>query len=82
MSLYPLRLPRSLMAAARKAAVERKISMNQLFVTAIAEKLSALETENLLKLKKRAERVEAEAYSLVLAKVPDVPPDDADRIDE
>ena len=41
----PLRLPKSLMEAARKAAAKDDTSMNQLFVSAVAERLSALETE-------------------------------------
>ena len=78
MSQYPLRLPNSLMEAARKAAGDEKTSMNQLFVTAIAEKLSALETETFLK--QRAERADEEAYRKALAKVPDGPVEAADRI--
>ena len=48
MSQYPLRLPKSLMEAARETADKEDVSMNQLFVTAIAEKLSALKTETFL----------------------------------
>ena len=48
MSQYALRLPDSLLELARKSARREHTSMNQLFVSAIAEKSSALETENLL----------------------------------
>ncbi len=80
MSQYPLRLPKSLMEAARKTAQNENTSMNQLFVTAIAEKLSALETESLLG--RRAERADEGAYRRVLAKVPDEPAAEADRLDD
>ena len=45
MSNYALRVPESLLAYARLVAQEEKVSMNQFFVTAIAEKVSALKTE-------------------------------------
>lgn len=44
MSHYALRLPESLKEAARRLAAEDGTTMNQLFATAIAEKISALET--------------------------------------
>ena len=44
MSHYALRLPESLKEAARRLAAQDGSTMNQLFVTAIAEKISALET--------------------------------------
>jgi hypothetical protein len=43
MSHYALRLPESLKEAARRLAAQDGGTMNQLFVTAIAEKVSALE---------------------------------------
>ncbi len=45
MANYALRVPESLFAYARKVAEEEQVSMNQFFVTAIAEKVSALKTE-------------------------------------
>ena len=45
MANYALRLPESLFDYARKVAAEEQVSMNQFFVTAIAEKISALKTE-------------------------------------
>ena len=39
MSNYALRVPESLFAYARKVAEEEHVSMNQFFVTAIAEKV-------------------------------------------
>lgn len=48
MSQYPLRIPDSLMRAAKKTAKNDKTSLNQFIVMAIAEKVAALETEKLL----------------------------------
>ena len=45
MSNYALRVPASLFAYSRKVAEEEQVSMNQFFVTAIDEKVSALKTE-------------------------------------
>jgi hypothetical protein len=41
---YPLRLPHSLKAAVARIAKEKGTSINQFVVTAVAEKLAALET--------------------------------------
>ena len=46
-STYPLRLPRSVKAAAEKLAREEGISMNQFVATAVAEKLAAMSTASL-----------------------------------
>jgi len=43
-STYPLRLPRSVKAAAEKMAREEGISMNQFVATAATEKLAAMGT--------------------------------------
>ena len=45
MTNYALRVPESLFSFARKVAEEEHVSMNQFFVMAIAEKVSALKTE-------------------------------------
>ena len=41
---YPLRLPRSVKAAAEKMAQEEGISLNQFVATAVAEKLAVMNT--------------------------------------
>jgi hypothetical protein len=46
MTHYALRVPESLFSYARKVAEEEQVSMNQFFVMAIAEKVSALKTES------------------------------------
>lgn len=80
MSQYPLRLPDSLMAAAKKTAEEDHVSLNQLFVTAIAEKISALQTEKVLK--ERGARADYRAFEQVLAKIPATPPVPGDELED
>ena len=41
---YPLRLPRSIKAAAEQLAKAEGVSLNQLVATAVAEKLAVLNT--------------------------------------
>jgi hypothetical protein len=58
MSTYPLRLPRSVKAAAEKMAREEGVSMNQFVATAVAEKLAAMKTaEFFLQRRQRADLV-------------------------
>ena len=45
-STYPLRLPRSVKAAVEKLAKEDAVSLNQFVATAVAEKLTAINTAN------------------------------------
>jgi uncharacterized protein (DUF1778 family) len=67
MSQYPLRLPESLMRATKRAAKADKTSINQFIITAIAEKVAALETEAMLG--KRAVMADREAFIKLLDKV-------------
>jgi hypothetical protein len=53
-------------------------SINQFIALAIAEKLSALMTEEYLQ--KRAQRGNRKKYEAALAQVPDVEPEEHDRI--
>ena len=70
MSVVTVRLPESLHNYAREYAAQEGISVNQLISTALAEKLSALATEDFLEL--RAKRASRRKFDAVLAKVPDV----------
>lgn len=78
MSTLSLRLPESLHAAARRLAEKENISLNQLITLALAEKLSALATEEYLVA--RAERGSREGFEEALRKVPRNPPDERDRL--
>lgn len=69
MANYALRLPDSLLEQARKTAKKDKVSMNQLFISAIAEKLAVLEAENLIQ--KRAAKADRRAFRKILDNVPD-----------
>ncbi len=78
MSTLSLRLPASLHRKARELAKQEGISINQLITTALAEKMSALMTEDYLEA--RAARGSREKFEAVLAKVPDVEPEEYDRL--
>lgn len=78
MSQYALRLPDSLFMYAKKLAAQDHTSLNQLFVTAIAEKLAALQTEDLLA--KKSEFADEAAYYKVLGKIINKPPIEGDEI--
>ena len=78
MSAISLRLPESLHERVRELAEKEGVSINQLITTALAEKLSALLTEELLE--KRAERGGRRKFDRALSKVRDVEPDEDDEI--
>ncbi len=73
MSALSVRLPESLHKYAKEYAAQEGISVNQLISTALAEKLSALATEDFLE--QRAKRGSRRKFDAVLAKVPDVAAD-------
>ncbi len=78
MSNYALRIPDSLFDYAKRCAEEENVSMNQFFVMAIAEKVSALKTEAYFR--ERAGRADASRARAALARVPDVPPPPEDAL--
>ena len=78
MANYALRLPESLFSYARQVAEEEQVSMNQFFVSAIAEKVSALKTE--LYFKERQSRGEPTDFDAWLAVSPDVEPISGDEL--
>ena len=67
MSTISLRLPESLHDKARELARQENVSINQLVATALAEKLSALVTEEYLH--ERAKRGSRRKFEAVLRKV-------------
>ncbi len=62
----------------RELAQEEQVSINQLVVLAIAEKVSALKTEGYLE--KRAERGDRAKFEAAMSQVPDVEPEEYDRL--
>ncbi len=78
MSTISLRLPDSLHDSVRKLAKEDNISINQFVATALAEKMSALITEEYLK--ERAEKGSKKKFKNILSKVKDIEPKEADKL--
>jgi hypothetical protein len=78
MSTISLRLPDSLHKQVRKLAEQESVSINQLITLALAEKLSALITEEYLD--KRAARGNRRKFERAMAKIPKVKPEERDRL--
>jgi len=78
MSTMSLRLPESLHERAREIAKREGVSINQLVATALAEKVSALDTIEYLEA--RAARGSREAFMDVLSRVPDASPMPGDEL--
>ncbi len=70
MSTLSLRLPKSIHEQVKRLALRDGVSMNQFIASAVAEKMSALMTEDYLR--ERAARGSREAFDAVLSRVPDV----------
>ena len=78
MSTISLRLPESLHKQARKLAEQESVSMNQLITLALAEKISALMTEEYLD--ERAKRGSRKKFVRAMGKVPKTVPAGFDRL--
>ena len=76
---YSLRLQPSLKAAAERLALAEGTSLNQFINVAVAEKLSALATEDFFR-DRAAQGVSSDFVSF-LDQAADVPPIEGDRID-
>lgn len=75
---YSLRLQQSLKAAAKKFALAERTSLNQFINVAVAEKLSALETESFFKA--RAKAAKRDDLIAFLDGAGDKPPVDGDVV--
>lgn len=78
MSTLSLRLPASLHKRLADLAEREGISINQLIATAVAEKMAALDTEQVLEA--RAKRGSRPRFLAALAKVPDAAPVSGDEL--
>jgi hypothetical protein len=78
MSTISLRLPESLHERVRELAQMENISINQLITLALAERVSALMTEEYLD--KRAKRGDRRKFLRAMAKVADVEPEERDKL--
>jgi hypothetical protein len=79
MSKLTLELPESFQRRAAMLAALEGVSFEHLVALAVAEKLSALESVELLR--REVAGAKREAFDRYLAAVPDVPPDENDRLD-
>lgn len=78
MSAISLRLPDSLHEKVRELAKRENVSINQMITLALAEKISAMMTEEYLG--ERSSRASREKFDRALSKVPDVEPEEEDRM--
>jgi hypothetical protein len=78
MSTISLRLPDSLHRQIRELAEREDVSINQFVTTAVAEKLSALMTEEYLAA--RAKRGDPRKFERALSQVPHTPPEEHDEL--
>lgn len=78
MSALSIRLPESLHKAVREVAKKERVSINQLIASAVGEKLSALMTEDYLA--RRAKRGVRKDFDYVMSRVPNVAPDEHDKL--
>jgi len=74
-----VQLPDSLHKSISELAERDGISLDQFIATAVAEKTSALMTEAYLK--ERAQRGSRAKYEAALSQVPDVEPEEYDRLE-
>jgi hypothetical protein len=77
MSSYALRLPESLKSASKRIAAADDTTMNQFFVVAIAEKISAMETADFFE--RRSAKASKAKADKVWAKVSGSLPNTEDR---
>lgn len=78
MNAVQIHLPRSLQAYLVALAEREGVTVEQFVASAVAEKASALMTEEYLS--ERAERGNRARYEAALATVPDAEPEDRDRL--
>lgn len=78
MSTLSVRLPDSLHKKLKELAEKEGVSMNQFITLAVSEKMSALLTVDYLK--ERAERGNRKAFEKILSEVPDVEPEEYDKL--
>ncbi|RWR04193.1 toxin-antitoxin system HicB family antitoxin [Paenirhodobacter populi] len=76
---YPLQLPQSLKETAARLAQEDGVSLNQWIVSAVAQKIGAVETAADF-LKARADTAKRGDLTSFLDRAPDVPPMPKDAI--
>lgn len=78
MSAITIEIPESLFGKLKEVAAKDQSTPEQFALLALAEKLSSLITVEYLE--EKAERAKLERFEQLLAKVPDVEPEEGDRL--
>lgn len=78
MNTISLQLPDSLHKRVKELAEKERVSIDQFVASAIAEKISAFMTKEYLET--RAKRGSKEKFEQTMAKIPDVEPEECDRL--
>ena len=78
MSTLSVQIPNSLYTHLQELAEHEGITVEQFIATAVAEKMAVLMTESYLK--ERAKRGSRAKYEAALAQVPDVEPEEYDKL--
>lgn len=78
MSVLTINLPESLAEKLRKTSEKEQVEPEQFVVIAVAEKLASLRSIGYLE--SRAARAEIEDFEMILDKIPDIEPEDYDKI--
>jgi len=78
MKTYPLRLPRSLKDAVERISKEEGTSINQFVATAVAERVSALETARFFQ--DRKARANSKAFDRIMKRRGGKPPREGDEM--
>jgi hypothetical protein len=78
MSSLQVNIPESLRLRAQELASDDGVALDQFIATALAEKVAVLDAESYIR--ERAARGSCEKFERVLAKVPDVEPEEGDRL--
>jgi hypothetical protein len=79
MGAMSVRFPESLQEHLREYSKREGVSINQFVINAVAEKMSAKHTEDIIS--QRAKLGSRDEFLSVLSKAPDIEPDECDRID-
>ncbi len=78
MSSLNVNIPESLRRRAQSLAQNDGVPLEQFIATALAEKVAVLDADSYIR--ERAARGSREKFDRVLAKVPDVEPEESDRL--
>lgn len=79
-NVMSLRVPKSLYEQVKELAKDEGVSLNQFVMLALAEKVATLQTIDYLE--QRAARGSRGKFLSVLAKAPDIQPEEYDRLND